>query len=180
VTTPFDRTSETLDPFAVLDVARRFDIDLSEVRRAYLERSAMLHPDVAGEGPEVEEDSARLNAAKQALEDPEQRAICLWRLLGGGSLKSGTDDRALPPGFLMEMMEVREKMEAELASGEQAKREEWEEWGRQRRAAHEATVAGLFADAAPDDAGALKSIKLELNAWRYIERMMEQLAEQAR
>lgn len=169
---------ETFDPFAHLGLERRYSLDPALVRRAYLERSAKLHPDVAGDDPEVEDRAAKLNLARQTLEDPEQRAIALWKLLGGGNGgAAGADDRALPPGFLMEMMEIRERIESELAGGGPGARETWEEWGRQRRAAHETEVARLFDRASPGDAATLKQIKLELNAWRYIERMMQQLSD---
>lgn len=162
---------EVFDPFAVLGLPRRYDVDAAAVQRAYLERSAQLHPDAIGAaGVEGDEHSAALNRAKQILDDPEQRAVALWRLLGGG----GADDKTLPAGFLMEMMEIREQIEAG-GKGDWAK---WESWAEERRGEYQRKVGGLFSQvstAAVPAPTILKQIKAELNAWRYIERLIEQL-----
>lgn len=169
------------DPWAQLGLPRTYVIDPAAVRRAYLARAGSIHPD---HSPLDEESaaaqSAALNRAKAILDDPERRAGELLRLLGGPSKE---DDRSLPPAFLMEMMEVRERLETERTD---ADRERWEAWGRERRAAHQSEVARLFQrlDTTPPNpstdppnparASILKSIRTELNAWRYIERLLEQ------
>jgi hypothetical protein len=71
-------------------------------------------------------------------------------------------------------MEVREQVEQAVASGDSAARTTWTAWAMDRRAQMEATVAALFAKAATD-AGALREVRVQLNQWRYIERMIEQL-----
>lgn len=164
---------ESFDPFAVLGLPRRYDVDAAAVQRAYLERSAVLHPDAMKGGDGVEqvdgdERSAALNRAKQVLDDPEQRAVALWKLIGGAA-----DDKSLPPGFLMEMMEVREQVESggAIEGG-------WEAWAEARRGEYQQRVRALFAQIKPNtpaDHMTLKQIKTELNAWRYIERLIEQL-----
>ncbi|MFN7020689.1 MAG: iron-sulfur cluster co-chaperone HscB C-terminal domain-containing protein [Phycisphaerales bacterium] len=163
------------DPFVVLGLERRFDLSPAEVERAYLARAAGLHPDVVGAlGPDVEGagPSEELNRARQVLKDPESRGNALLALLGGPAKEQ---DRSLPDGFLAEMMEVRERMEA----GGAAERERWEGWAEQRRSSHERNVRELFSRAAGGetaDSGheTLRAIRRELNAWRYIERMLEQ------
>lgn len=171
------------DPFAVLGLARLYRVDRGAVQRAYLARAAGVHPDVArGGGSEVEEgveaNAAALNRAKETIDDPEKRAVALLGLLARDANVrfEAADERALPPGFLMEMMDVRERMEADR--GDTAKMAEWERWAEGRRAGHEANAARLF-DAAvvKPDAETLKAIRLELNAWRYVERMVEQMDE---
>jgi molecular chaperone HscB len=172
---------DTFDPFAVLGLPRRYGVGAAEVQRAYLARAAGVHPDLAGDEDEVEERSALLNRARETLESPERRAVALWRLLGGGG-REGEDDRALPPGFLMEMMEVREELEAAQRTRDPEGLRKWEAWAAERRKGHEAAVARLFegvegveGGAGAADPGVLKKIKLELNAWRYVERLIEQL-----
>lgn len=146
-------------------------MDAAGVQRAFLARSAELHPDRA-EGDEVL--AAELNAARQTLADPERRANALLARLGGPSKEA---DRSLPDGFLMDMMDLREQ--AEAASSDPGQLEHWLDEADRRRTAHIATTKKAFA--AIEAAGgvpasaALRDIRRELNAWRYIERMIEQL-----
>jgi hypothetical protein len=122
---------------------------------------------------------ARLNDAKATLSDAEKRAGMLLARLGG---PRADQDKSLPPGFLMEIMEDRQAMEEELVAGDAEARHEarakWEAWGRSRRAAEIEAIQRLF-ESLPDESGArdaaFKSIRTRLNAWRYIERLIEQI-----
>lgn len=169
----------TWDPFAVLALPRRFDLERSDIERAYLARAGQAHPDLATSDDHgdasAEVAAGDLNRARQDLSDPETRATILLALQGG---PSKDQDRSLPDGFLMEMMDVREQMEAAAAAGDRARIEHWERWANQQRAGHIRTVAEMFAgvDATNPDPVALRAIRSRLNAWRYIERMLEQLA----
>lgn len=159
------------DPFALLGLPRRYGLDRAALEAAYLGRSAALHPDFADVGLE---DSAALNEARETLQDPERRALALWRLLGGVG-----DEKALPPGFLMRVMEWREELEAARASGDAGSLAAFERLAEERRREHQRAVAGLFEAveaAGADVSGLLGRIRLELNAWRYTERLLEQLA----
>ena len=167
---------ESFDPFAVLGLERRFDLDPAAMDRAYLERSAALHPDMLAQhamadmGGEEDEGIAELNRARHVLGDPEQRAVALWKLWGG------VESKDMPPGFLMQMMEVRE--EIERAAGDKAAAAKWEQWAAQRRVEYQKRVGVLFAKltaGSPANAATLKQIKMELNGWRYVERLIEQL-----
>lgn len=86
-------------------------------------------------------------------------------------------DKSLPPGFLVEMMETREEVEAAIASGDASARAARLARAELRRAEHIRTVAGLLASlpCTPTPA-ALRAVRVELNAWRYTERLIEQLA----
>jgi molecular chaperone HscB len=166
----------TFDPFAILGLPRRYDLDALGIEQAYLQRVAGLHPDLIAadaladlgdDGLDAERESSELNEARRVLSDPEQRAVALWRLLGG------SEDKSLPPAFLAEMMEVREQMQSSSQD-----RTRWDTWTKARRAEFQQRVGALFAKAgttkpSPD---LLKQIRTELNAWRYIERMAEQIA----
>jgi len=163
------------NPFEMLGLARRYAIDAAALQRAWLKASAALHPDRPGAPEDAAHQLALLNEGRDTLLDPEKRAGVLLRLLGGAAKE---DDKRLPDGFLMEMLEVREQMEAELAAEGDAARARWDEWGRARRAEYVAKVGAMFAKAEgtvepPDEH--LRAIRLELNAWRYIERLIEQL-----
>ena len=164
------------DAFDTLGLPARFDLTPAQIQRAYLARTARLHPD-AGAGGDGEEDaaevarrSAELNGARAAIEHLETRANLLLARLGGPSKEA---DRALPAGFLMEIMETREQVEAARASGDAAELERWRAWARDERARY-AAEAGRLLDAgnSPEN---LAGVRRHLNAWRYIERLIEQL-----
>jgi molecular chaperone HscB len=161
------------DSFDTLGLSPRFDLEREEIDRAYLARSGALHPDLARGDAEAPRKMAALNHAKRTLEDPERRArALLTRLAGAG----GDQDRALPPGFLAEMMEMREEIEAAVESGNPAVRRKWEAWAEERRHEAIAEVGALFAGlSSPPSAEQLRAIRTRLNAWRYIERLIEQL-----
>lgn len=167
---------ESFNPFVVLGLERRFDLDAGAVDRAYLERSAAMHPDMVAQhamaemGSEDDERIAELNRAKHVLGDPELRAVVIWKLWGG------VESMDMPPGFLMEMMEVRE--EIERAAGDKAAAAKWQQWATERREEYLRKVGALFAKlmaGSPANAAVLKQVKMELNGWRYVERLIEQL-----
>lgn len=161
------------DPFALLGLQPRFDLDTASIRRAWLAATRELHPDRAGARPEAAEMLARINHAKRTLEDPEERASALLRLLGGPTKEQ---DKTLPDGYLMEMLEIREQMESEIAQEHDDARTRWESWSAQRRQQHIDRAAAMFSALGPaPDSGELRAIRLELNAWRYVERLIEQL-----
>lgn len=161
------------DPFGELGLPATFELDPAQVDRAYLARVAALHPDLAGDDAEVQARSAALNQARDALRDPERRAGALLRRLGG---PDKSQDKSLPDGFLVEMLEVRELIEEATRSKDPAELERWQRWAAERRAGHIARVAALFREAGPAPAeAARRAIRRELNAWRYAERLIEQL-----
>lgn len=173
------------DAFDELGLPARFDLTAAQVRSAYLARAAAVHPDHAqgaGTGLPGEQDgaSARLNHARAVLSDPEQRGEALLARLGGPAKEA---DRSLPDGFLIEMMEVREQLDASVSAGDSSGVSRWVAWADERRAEHMARVGELFASvsgpaaggAEPKDRTVLTRVRKELNAWRYIERMIEQI-----
>lgn len=167
----------TTDPFDTLGLPPAFDLDPAALQRAYLQRSAALHPDHAAPDPAGGPEAAALNDAKAVLEDPERRAEALLIRLGG---PARSEDRSLPPAFLPEIMAIREEIEEDRASGDPSRMERWEDWANERRAGHIAAVSRLFAEHAAaaseaDRAEILRKIRLELNVWRYTERLLEQL-----
>jgi molecular chaperone HscB len=165
------------DPFDSLGVPPRFGIEPAEIDQAYIARSASLHPDIAGQNAEAMREMAELNKARSVLQDPEWRADALLLRLGGPGREQ---HRHLPPEFLLEMMEVREQVEAAMATTDpaqrQAERERWEAWAEDQRGEAIREVGAMFAVLPPDPpAAALAAIRTRLNAWRYIERLIEQL-----
>ncbi|MEM1329492.1 MAG: iron-sulfur cluster co-chaperone HscB C-terminal domain-containing protein [Planctomycetota bacterium] len=160
------------DPFDLLGLRHSFELAPGEIRRAHRARVAAVHPDVSDVGSSEHATAAVLNSARDELLDPERRANVLLARLGG---PAASDDKSLPDGFLMEIMELRTEVEAALAQGESA-RAAAQQAAETQRAEMISAVTKAFASLgdAPDRA-ALASIRTRLNAWRYIERLVEQL-----
>ncbi|MEN0020458.1 MAG: iron-sulfur cluster co-chaperone HscB C-terminal domain-containing protein [Planctomycetota bacterium] len=159
------------DPFQALSLSPRFDLADADIERAYLGKIASAHPDAASQAEAA--DPATLNDARRALLDPEQRAEALLAVLGGPGPGS---DRELPDGFLHEMLDVRMQLEDAQASDDPAEREQWRAWASERRDQHIAAVAQHFSDYANNpQPEKLVAVRRELNAWRYAERMLEQI-----
>lgn len=170
--------------FAVLGMPLKYAIDRGVLHRQYLSRAAGAHPDGVM-ADDVDESGyetiAVLNRARAVLEDPEKRAVELLNVLCARAsvVLSSAERRTLPPGFLQEMLEVREQMNADLGTGDAAMSARWSQWAGEKRAEHERAVGELFAGLSDDrpDPTTLRRISVELNAWRYVERMIEQMHE---
>lgn len=169
--------SESDNAFQILGITAEFEIDEAKLERAYLKAQAKWHPDRFSDPDqraEAERRAAEINDAHRVLADPERRADHLLASLGGPAKE---DDKSLPDGFLMEMLEVREQMASDLASDDDddGARDRWQAWASSRRDGFMERVAAGFQAVADGDDKALQRLRVELNAWRYIERMIEQL-----
>jgi len=162
-------TTQSENPFSTLKLPMSYRVDPNDVERAYLSILANNHPDAGGVGT----DSAIVNAARKILLDSEKRANTLLGLLNG---PTASELKELPEGFLMEMMSLRQDIEEELAENDDSTREKWETWASDQRSEYSNQVAALFEslDDQPSDTD-LSKIRITLNAWRYIERLIEQL-----
>jgi DnaJ-domain-containing protein 1 len=156
------------NPFAVLGLEPTFDVDPRRLRAVWLQKAALHHPDAVGVGTE----STCANDALRQLSDPLQRAEVMLRLTGAPTV----DERALPPGFLLEIMDLRERAD-EAHGDEQATSELVGEATDRRQAALE-TIGGVFraARARPMEAVEALEIRTQLNVVRSFDRMLEQLA----
>jgi len=150
------------DPFAILALPRRFELTDAAIRRAFLAKVQSAHPDAGGD----QDIGADLTKPRDTLLNPESRADALLLLLGGPAKDA---DKSLPPGFLMDIMETREALDAALASKDASELERLNAWAHAQRQNYTEAVAAAFADAN------LKNVRTTLNAWRYIERMIEQM-----
>jgi molecular chaperone HscB len=181
IDTTLRRINEAPDHFALFGLPRQFGLDADRLLSALLDLTRQAHPDFAGSDPEAQltamEASAKVNEAHRILADPEKRANYLLSLLGG---PAGEELKTLPKGFLEKMMMVREEMADAQASGDAGALAEFEGTAIAERRAILGRIESLF-DAlipAPDapSAGEQKgALRTELNALRYIERMLEQM-----
>lgn len=175
------------DPFQVLGITPRFNVDPAEIRRAYLVAIAREHPDREIGGNDWDSDdepgpaAAELNEAKRTLEDDHARAVVLLAQLERSTKSSGGSpdgDRSISPTFLAEIMEVREALEAATDEAEAVR---WRGWAQARRAEYARQVGEAFSRLIPaqnpmNDAertALLARIRRILNEWRYIERLLD-------
>lgn len=110
------------DHFERLGQPRRFSVDPAAVEREYLARSRQVHPDFhhLGSGAEQRASldlSAALNEAYLTVKDPVRRAEYLLGLLGGPSAR---EEKALDQAFMLEMLDLRERIEAAKAAADPA------------------------------------------------------------
>jgi len=175
------------DPFDVLGIAPRFDVNATEIRRAYLAAIAREHPDRDPGADEWGSDddsgpaAAELNEAKRTLEDPHARAVALLARFERSAKPRGTSpggDRSISPTFLAEIMEVREALEAATDKTETLR---WRGWAQARKAEYARQVGEAFSRLTPaqepmieaERTALLAGIRRILNEWRYIERLLD-------
>ncbi len=162
------------DPFRLLGVERRFDLDTSQLRRNYLTKVAAVHPDRyadAQDQQEASERSGQINQAYAMLREPESRARVLLDLSNEDAPAS--DTAALPAELLMEVMEQREQLEAAQASGNTPVIDEVREWAKARLEAGHQSLATAFSE---DDPAAATQALTEL---RYMRRMLDAVSHNA-
>ncbi len=158
------------DPFDLLQLAATFDLDPAALEAAYLRAAAATHPDRFDdplEQADAADRAAAITHAHGTLKDPVKRARVLLARLGGITQAAGSP----PPALLMEVMEVREQLEAALHEQDQDEVVRLHEWAQARRQGHLNTLSTLFA-ADPTDTDAVTG---QLNALRYMQRMLDQI-----
>ena len=163
------------DPFETLGLPPRYDLNEAELHTRFIQASAATHPDRYTdpvEQAQAAERSAEVNHAYAVLSDPERRADALLTLLGG---PAKDEDKSLPPDLLMDMMEVREQLEEAVAQENLDELNKLRNWANDQRDAHLKIIRALFADKDTLVPEVAKSIRLELNALRYIQRMLDQM-----
>jgi molecular chaperone HscB len=157
------------DLFGLLGLPAQFDVDAAVLERAFHERTKELHPDRFSTAPAAERVAAlsrsrALNDAYQTLKKPVPRAEYL---LARAGVTIG-DNEQLDPGFLMEILELRE----ELAEAKVAKRvseiEQLRAVMQQQRDAAVGRLPALF------ERDALAEIKEQLILLRYLDRYLEE------
>ena len=166
------------NPFETLGVPVQFDLDEAQLHQRFIQAAAVVHPDRfidPHEQADAAQQAADLNQAYATLQDPEARAHSLLELWGGLVQE---DDKSLPPGFLMKVMETRERVEQAIDDGDSETLNELTQWARQQRQKLMEHVAKLFQNAQSlpqqDRQPTMKEIRLELNALRYFQRMIDQ------
>jgi molecular chaperone HscB len=101
------------DPFDILGLAPRYDLELELVETRHRALSRVLHPDRhASEPPGVRRQALSsaiaVNEAFRVLSDPVLRAEAL--LLRLGVKLEQADEKPAAPAFLMQVLELREEL----------------------------------------------------------------------
>jgi len=163
-----------LNPFTLLGLPHSFDLSTTEIETAYLRRVAAAHPDsgVDATADDASDNIAPLNNARDTLLNPESRANALLHTLGGPS-SSQCDE--LPKSFLAEILHQRMQIEEDLQADPTTARPKWSAWAEEERSRIIQGLRPLFQAATPATPEIRLQIRTGLNAWRYIERLIEQL-----
>jgi molecular chaperone HscB len=157
------------DLFALLGIEERYDLDVAELEKAFFEKSKELHPDRFASAPAAERVAAlsksrTLNDAYQTLKKPVSRAEYM---LARAGVTIGDNER-LEPGFLMEILELREELAEARAAGKLDIVGEKQGAMAKRKKGVLAELPALFA--AKDHA----AIKERLIVLRYLDRYLEE------
>lgn len=166
------------NPFALLGLDARYDLDPAVIERAFFEKTKELHPDRHATAPASErvavlQRSRALNDAYQIVKRPVARAE---HLLEQAGVTIG-DNEQLDPGFLMEILELREELAEARTAGKLDDVARHERAMKDRRSAAIASLAPLFSRAeGPDRAAALADLKRTLIVLRYLDRYLEECA----
>jgi molecular chaperone HscB len=169
------------DPFALLGLEPRFDLDLTAAEVRHRELSRALHPDRHAGSPAEERRQAlskaiEVNDALRVLKDPVRRAEALLQRSGLRLAEEGREPPA-SPDFLMEMLEIREELGAARGAADLsairgiAKRVE------ARETAVERELATAFSSLSPNSsAGAAiaEPIAKRLGELRYFRRLLSE------
>lgn len=178
--------SSGLTHFDRLGLPQRYDLDLKDLDRRYLAWSRELHPDYFETSSPSEKSlsltlSASLNDAYATLRDPFRRAEYVLQLLGG---PSASEHRAMPEGFLEEVLDLRASIEeaAEEGAAGRAKLEDVRRRVESARAESMAKAAKAFREIEDRSASGLPSeaelriVRELLNTVKYYDGLLRETA----
>lgn len=173
---------ESVTPFELFGLPLGFDVSPELVKRRLVQSTRLVHPDFHAQASAeqralAEHNSARLNEAHALLTDEVARADWIVRHLGGPDENA---EREMPRAFLLEVLEWNESLESARAepdspanvsalavlSGELIA----------RRTTALANVARRLTPLPAHAAPALRAVRQELNALRYLDRALAEIA----
>ena len=168
--------ADGLNYYELLGLEPTYDVDVEDIRQKYFAVVREIHPDrlVADSAPTQRLSmrvSAQLNQAFQVLMDPVQRAEYLLELSGG---KAASDDKQVPQQVLIDTLELREEIEEAKAGEDQASLERLRAQIQQRFDQTLQDICTLCRQL-PGDEKLRQDLRGELNAIRYLRKLLEQL-----
>jgi molecular chaperone HscB len=164
-------------PFGVFGLEPAFAVDGAALEKRLLTLTRRMHPDYFARDPrqraQAEHNTAALNAAYAVVSDPVRRADWLVGHLGGPDELS---ERELPREFLAEVLEWNEALEAARGSAAAPGLVALERELAERRAQSLESLETLLTPLPAPGAAALRQARAVLNAVRYLDRTLEELA----
>jgi molecular chaperone HscB len=162
-------SSDRPNPFLLLGLEPRYDVDKSVLEKAFFERSKELHPDRFASASAAERVAALSKA--RALNDAyallKQDATRAEYLLAQRGLTIGDNER-IDPALVMELLEERETLAEARVAGDLGRVETLSKAMRARKlAALEAVKTGF-------GSGQWDEVKQQLILLRYVERYLEE------
>ena len=102
----------TQNHFELLGLPVAYDLDQGQLTARYRELQNSVHPDRFASASDQErrlsmQHAAQINEAYNTLKDPLRRAVYMLELAG---VDLADRERAMDPAFLMEQMELRERL----------------------------------------------------------------------
>lgn len=164
--------------FDILGVERRYHLAADELERRFHDKSRQLHPDRHMKAdPQTRVKTAlatsELNQAYRTLRDPVKRAEHLLAL-AGIKLTDERDGHKVDPGFLMEMLELREALGEAKEAGDREKVAELAKDVRRRRDESTAAMeAGFSRYEASGEAAELRAVADAMIGERYFRRFLD-------
>jgi molecular chaperone HscB len=161
------------DPFELLEVEARFDLDLAFLERRHRDLSRVLHPDryagrPAGERQQALGRAIEVNEAFRTLRDPVRRAQAL--LARHGRHADEADQPRADPALLMEVMERREALAEARRSGQREAVMRLAQTVKEREHAVETDITSSFGREPPD----LARVETLVGELRYHRRFLEE------
>lgn len=113
------------DPFELLGVSARFDLDKSEIEARQRDLSKVLHPDRFATSSAVERRAAlnkamAVNEAVRTLKNPVSRGTALLARALGQTAAGELPEARVAPSLLMEVMDWREELSNAFGRRDQA------------------------------------------------------------
>lgn len=181
-------SSPSTDPFELLGVPARFDLDKSELEARQRELSKVMHPDRFAAAGAVERRAAlnkamSMNEAVRLLKNPVARGNALLSRLLGPDATHGVPEVRVPPSLLMEVMEWREELSNAFARRDKPEVERIASIAKTRRAAvvgdlttrFAALVAGATPETLSAEAPEVTAIAQGLATLKYFERLADEV-----
>jgi molecular chaperone HscB len=169
-----------VNPFEVLGIEARYDIDLRAVEKRHRELSVALHPDkFASDGAsarrEAIERASQVNEAWRIVRDPIRRAEALFSVAGVtiGETSEPKSDQA----FLMDMMEMREALSDARDSKDLASVRALAKDAEARESAAKEAISAIFkSGTAQIDKSVLIQTLPKLGELRFYRRMLDDVS----
>lgn len=176
-------SSAGTDPFDLLGVEPRFDLEKADIEGRQRELSKVLHPDRFSNAPAGERRAAlgkamSVNEAARLLKDPVQRGHALLaRLERDGAAMAPHGDVRVSPNLLMEVMDWREELAGALTRQDKATVERIAQVARERRAVLLSQLREGFEQLSNQSGAAslVQTVAQGLAALKYLERLSEEV-----